>query len=328
MFLDTFMDDASEGIMENPIPDLDDLQLECAVSLEAAYNDAMLEVCQLKYQSLVEGVNIVNEGVIDSIKNFFKKLFNAIKKFFGFSSSSGGASPSNIGKLKKKVINDGKKIAAGLKYISEHPELNDKYKIVDPDTFIPQYVDIESCLASAIKNTEYTIEKFKNELEYGNDVDVDGDKIALDTLRTFVNKIDMESESNFIVTEEINSLDDFKKIINNQIKYTTIKRYIDGRDLADIADGINEMLDELEKEVLNSSNYRPIVEKQMKKFEDKVVSQANEYYPQFANIALKSANILTRACIIGADYSRKVINEAYRTSLEVIVAAGKIDINE
>ena len=119
MFLDTFMDDASEGIMENPIPDLDDLELECAVSLEAAYNDAMLEVCQLKYQSLVEGVNIVNEGVIDSIKNFFKKLFNAIKKFFGFSSSSGGggASPSNISKLKMKVINDPKKIAAGLKYI-------------------------------------------------------------------------------------------------------------------------------------------------------------------------------------------------------------------
>ena len=114
MFLDTFIENSSECI------DLVDLELECAVSLEAAYNDAMLEACQLKYQAMVEGVSVINEGVIDSIKKFFKKLFNAIKKFFGFNSSSGGgdsASPSNISKLKKKVINDSKKIAAGLKYI-------------------------------------------------------------------------------------------------------------------------------------------------------------------------------------------------------------------
>lgn len=86
MFLDTFMDDAPEGIMENPIPELEDLELECAVSLEAAYNDLMLEGCQLKYQEIAEGASVsaINEGVIEAIKNFFKKLFNAIKKFFGF----------------------------------------------------------------------------------------------------------------------------------------------------------------------------------------------------------------------------------------------------
>ena len=327
MFLDTFIENSSECI------DLVDLELECTVSLEAAYNDAMLEACQLKYQAMVEGVSVINEGVIDSIKNFFKKLLNAIKKFFGFSSSSGGggsASPSNIGKLKKKVINDGKKIAAGLKYILNHPELNDKYKIIDPNTFFPQDVDIESCLQAAIENTEKTLKNFKKELESSNDVDADGDKIALDALRTFINKIAMES--NLIVTEEINSLDDFKKILNKQIKYTTLKDYYTNKDfnkvLVDAGYDFSKMLDELEKDVLISSNYRAIVEKQMKKFEDKVLSQANEWYPQFANIALKSANILTRACIIGANYSRKVMNEMYRTTLEVIVAAGKIHINE
>ena len=82
MFLDTFMDDASEGIMQNSVPDLEDLQLEYAVSLEAAYNDVMLEMCQLKYQALVEGVDVIHEGVIESIKNFFKKLFNSNEKFF------------------------------------------------------------------------------------------------------------------------------------------------------------------------------------------------------------------------------------------------------
>ena len=175
-----------------------------------------------------------------------------------------------------------------------------------------------------------TLKNFKKELESSNDVDADGDKIALDALRTFINKIAMES--NLIVTEEINSLDDFKKILNKQIKYTTLKDYYTNKDfnkvLVDAGYDFSKMLDELEKDVLISSNYRAIVEKQMKKFEDKVLSQANEWYPQFANIALKSANILTRACIIGANYSRKVMNEMYRTTLEVIVAAGKIHINE
>lgn len=325
MFLDIFIENVSESNI-----DFVDVQIECAVSLEEAYNVAMLEACQLKYQAMVEGVDFINEGgVIESIKNFFKKLFNAIKKFFEFGSSSGGggsASPSNIGKLKKKVNNDNKKIAAGLKYISEHPELNDKYKIVNPDSFFLQDVDIESCLKAAIENTTNTIEKFKKELESSNDVDADGDKIALEALRTFVNKIAMKS--NLVVTEEINSLDDFKKILNSQIKYTTIKDdYID-KDFAATDDEVNKMLDKLEEAVLNSSNYRARVEKQMKIFEDKVVSQANERYPQFANIALKSANILTRACIIGAAYSRKYVNEMHRTALAVIVAAGKIHINE
>ena len=45
MFLDAFIENASESNV-----DLADAQLECAVSLEAAYNDVMLEMCQLKYQ--------------------------------------------------------------------------------------------------------------------------------------------------------------------------------------------------------------------------------------------------------------------------------------
>ena len=46
MFLDTFV-----CTSESSIPDLNDLQLECAVSLEAAYNDMVLENCQLKVKN-------------------------------------------------------------------------------------------------------------------------------------------------------------------------------------------------------------------------------------------------------------------------------------
>ena len=52
MFLDIFMDYASEGMMQNPIPDVEDLQLEYAVSLETAYNEFMLEGFQLEFQAI------------------------------------------------------------------------------------------------------------------------------------------------------------------------------------------------------------------------------------------------------------------------------------
>lgn len=93
MFLDTFMDDASEGIMQNPIPDLEDLQLEYAVSLEAAYNDFMLEGCQLEFQAIYEGrTEILNEGILSSIANFFKKIWRMICKVFGFGDGGGSSS--------------------------------------------------------------------------------------------------------------------------------------------------------------------------------------------------------------------------------------------
>ena len=109
MFLDTFMDDASEGIMQNPIPDLEDLQLEYAVSLETAYNDFMLEGCQLEFQAICEGrTEILNEGILSSIANFFKKIWRMICKVFGFDSGSssgggGGASPEYISKCRVRM---------------------------------------------------------------------------------------------------------------------------------------------------------------------------------------------------------------------------------
>ena len=92
MFLDTFMDDASEGIMENPVPELEDLQLECAVSLEVAYSDLMLEGFQAEFQAFCENnTEILNEGIVSSIINFFKKIWKVICKVFGFSSSGGSS---------------------------------------------------------------------------------------------------------------------------------------------------------------------------------------------------------------------------------------------
>ena len=110
MFLDAFMNTS-----ESSIPDFDDLQLEYAVSLETAYNDFMLEGCQLEFQTICEGrTEILNEGILSSIVNFFKKIWRMICKVFGFgdgggSNSSGGggggggASLQNISKCRARM---------------------------------------------------------------------------------------------------------------------------------------------------------------------------------------------------------------------------------
>ena len=69
MFLDQYIGLSEEAT----IAYLDGLQLECAVSLEAAYSDLMLEGCQAEFQAISEGNSLeaINEGLFDVIKKFF-----------------------------------------------------------------------------------------------------------------------------------------------------------------------------------------------------------------------------------------------------------------
>lgn len=64
---------------------LDDAMLECAVDVERAWGEMMLECCALEFKAYQESGDIgaMNEGVLETIKNWFKKVWNAIKRFFG-----------------------------------------------------------------------------------------------------------------------------------------------------------------------------------------------------------------------------------------------------
>lgn len=140
MFLDTFMDDASEGIMENPIPDLDDLQLDCAASLEAAYSDLMLEGCQVEFKSFCEDSSIeaLNEGIFDVIKKFFRTIWNFLKKIFGIKgsggSSGGGNNPTNTKEQKKEAEKLDKEIEEQkeeIEFMLDPKDETKKRKVVD-----------------------------------------------------------------------------------------------------------------------------------------------------------------------------------------------------
>ena len=80
-----FLDKKCYGAFVDESANLDDAQLECAVDVERAWGEMMLECCAMEFKAYQESgdVNAVNEGVIESIKGWFKKVWEAIKKFFG-----------------------------------------------------------------------------------------------------------------------------------------------------------------------------------------------------------------------------------------------------
>lgn len=322
MFLDTFMENASESNM-----DLADAQLECAVSLEAAYNDAMLEMCQLKYQSLVEGVDVINEGVIETIKNFFKKLLNAIKKFFGISSSDGSASSQNIDKLKKQLDNNNR-IAKGIKYIMDNPELSKRFTFIDyENAIIVDSIINDEYLHFALEKAEKTLGKLQEEFKKNSHITINSDEIALDALRTFL-KVSL---GNKIDVEKINSLDDFKKALYDHISYISLNDLF-GKINLDNLKGTDHVirahLDKLSQEVDKAYKYEKTVEKQMERFENDITMKGDLYFPQFPSVISKIANILAQACIISATYTRKITDKFYREILKLVSAAMTADVKE
>ena len=80
-----FLDKKSYGAFVDESASLDDAMLECAVGVERAWGEMMLECCAMEFKAYQENgdVDAVNEGFIETIKGWFKKAWEAIKKFFG-----------------------------------------------------------------------------------------------------------------------------------------------------------------------------------------------------------------------------------------------------
>lgn len=311
MFLDTFM-----NVSESSIPDLNDLQLECAVSLEAAYNDMVLESCQLKYQAMVEGVSVIHEGVIESIKNFFKAIFNAIKKFFGGDSSGGGGGGStsrNIAMLKKQLKD--KRVKEGMEYLHNHPDLLDKFKIPDGDTIVKiQSDDISRGLKDAIEFAN----KIVKTADPNSKVVMNADQIALETLRFFIKSAFVKYHP--ITSAKIDSLADFKKAL---LDHTKLKTFSDlGLDEFESYQEVIDSLDELNRVMQKQKN---IVLTQMEEFKKNVINQVPKEY---ASIACKVAKTLTNASMIYCSYSCHVSNQTAQVARQVFDMAIKINTKQ
>ena len=112
---------------------LDDAMLECAVDVERAWGEMMVECCALEFKAYQESGDIgaVNEGVLESIKNWFKKVWNAIKRFFGKAVAAIRSKTMSCNEFYEKYKKD---IQAGLSKIKDFKgykyDLSD-FKIVD-----------------------------------------------------------------------------------------------------------------------------------------------------------------------------------------------------
>ena len=171
-----FLDSLSESNLDFDFDDnFNDALIEGAVEMEAAYYGFVTESCQIKFQEISESTSVeaLNEGVIDAIKNFFKKIWNAITKLFGGSgSSSGGGSGSSGGisasssphkeiKMTNQFLNFMAKNKAAID--AHAAEAADTFQIgycpVDPKAFVPVdnslYSKFDS-VASTFYGDEYT----------------------------------------------------------------------------------------------------------------------------------------------------------------------------
>lgn len=85
MLLDSVLENkGTETVVEGTEIDMSDALLECAVSIEEAYGDMMVEQAKCEFKQYVnEGkIDALNEGILDSVKNFFKKIWEFIKKYY------------------------------------------------------------------------------------------------------------------------------------------------------------------------------------------------------------------------------------------------------
>lgn len=145
---------------------LDDAMLECAVDVERAWGEMMLECCALEFKAYQESGDIgaVNEGVLESIKNWFKKVWNAIKRFFGKAVAAIRSKTMSCNEFYEKYKKD---IQAGLSKIKDFKGY--KYALSD---FKP--TDIATEAAKEENLTKY-LAKTKDE---------DATKLILSTIAT------------------------------------------------------------------------------------------------------------------------------------------------
>ena len=324
MFLDTFMDDASEGIMQNPIPDLEDLQLEYAVSLETAYNDFMLEGCQLEFQAICEGrTEVLHEGIVCSIVNFFKKIWRMICKVFGFGNSGssgggggGGASPEQISKCRARMR---KLMTRPESELRKRLESWKQIKIYDPHLLICRLWDTNDYFIEMFMHTlgkhchridgkdheydqndsKYILEDFfKLFTEYNHDIQMPND-ISVSTIRSTYS-----SYVKSILPKETTTL-------YNLVKYSAIDLSKLGQNTDDSEIDIREAMAKLEEDLERIDSYiASCNEKTWKKRIDSFTKEAEEgaktkpkatafackMIKEFFQIAIYVCNINRRLC--------------------------------
>lgn len=206
-----FLDRIHESNLDFGFEDhFNDALIEGAVEMEAAYYELVAESCQIKFQQVSESTSLeaLNEGVIDSIKNFFKKLWNAITKLFKGGSDGSGSASEEI-----------KKNNELLDYMTKNKEAIDAHAAEVADS-----VQITNCPADSkafvpVNNSLYArfnsvIMTFYGE-EYTDGSNEDVEKTACHAICKYI----------FSHWTAVDSVDAIRDSYRNSFKQMTVKEF-------------------------------------------------------------------------------------------------------
>lgn len=278
MFLDAFA-----CTSESSIPDFDDLQLEYAVSLEAAYNDFMLEGCRLEFQTISENssVEVLNEGIFDLIKKFFKTIWNFLKKIFGVkgsggssggggsSGSSGGGSSSGGSTNTKEQKKEAEKLDKELEEKKEEIENMiavakeaDSMKSEAEEKLKKNMDEAQKKMEKEEKKPEKkekSIQQIRDEVEKQIMGEIQDEINRIRTLRLkdpFINVCPISASFFNTLVDKINELcDDMRKNVSNidQAKFKLMQSDIESQFLEYICDQIDHCVFKMKHDIYNNS---------------------------------------------------------------------------
>ena len=207
-----FLDHINEFSMDFDFEDhFNDALIEGAVEMESAYYELVTESCQIKFQQVSESTSIeaLNEGVIDSIKNFFKKLWNAITKLF-----SGGSDGS--GSAKEEI----KKNTELLDYMTKNKEAIDAHAAEVADSVQINHCPIDAKAFIPVDNSLY--DKFNSVIasfyvyeDYTNSSNEDVKKVTCHTICKYI----------FSHWTAVDSVEDIRNAYQNSFKQMTVKEF-------------------------------------------------------------------------------------------------------
>ena len=277
MFLDTFMNKS-----ESSIPDLNDLQLEYAVSLETAYNDFMLEGCRLEFQTISENssVEVLNEGIFDLIKKFFKTIWNFLKKIFGVkgsggssggggsSGSSGGGSSSGGSTNTKEQKKEAEKLDKELEEKKEEVENviavakeEDSMKSEAEEKLKKKMDEAQKKMEKEKKpeNKEKSIQQIRDEVEKQimSEIETEINRIRnLMVKDPFINICPISASFFNTLVDKINELcEDMRNNVSNidQAKFKLMQSDIEAQFLNKICDQIDNYTFDMRKDIYHSN---------------------------------------------------------------------------
>ena len=277
MFLDTFV-----CTSESSIPDFDDLQLEYAVLLEAAYNDFMLEGCRLEFQAISENssVEVLNEGIFDLIKKFFKTIWNFLKKIFGVkgsggssggggsSGSSGGGSSSGGSTNTKEQKKEAEKLDKELEEKKEEVENviavakeEDSMKSEAEEKLKKKMDEAQKKMEKEKKpeNKEKSIQQIRDEVEKQIMGEIESEIDRLRALRLkdpFINVCPISTSFFNTLVDKINELcEDMHNNVSNidQAKFKLMQSDIEAQFLKYICDQIDDCTLQMKCDIYNHS---------------------------------------------------------------------------